>query len=127
MLSLEYVKFHLNEFEQDEMLDSRFTKRLCKFLSAAEVKALGYEFGEGYVHTPKEWTEENVLNQLKDDVEFGYSKAVDQRGISCWLMYNVVNSWCKVLENGLGLDEDDAGNYAINQFTKVAEHYGWEL
>lgn len=77
-------------------------------------------------YTPKEWSEENILEQLKKDVEFGYEKAVDERGISSELMAMVVNAWCKVLQNVLNLEGND-GHYHIKQFTTVAKHYGWEL
>lgn len=35
----------------------------------------------------REWTRENILEQLKSDVEFGFEKALDQRGISASLMW----------------------------------------
>lgn len=62
----------------------------------------------------------------EEDVEFGYMKAVDERGISSELMAMVVNAWCKVLQNGLDLNGND-GWYHKEQFTTVAEHYGWKL
>lgn len=90
----------------------------------------GEKFGFRYTgedeYAPKEWAEENILAQLKEDVEFGYMKAVDERGISSELMAMVVNAWCKILQNGLNLNGND-GWYHIEQFTTVANHYGWEL
>ena len=129
MKTLEWVKKHYSELEEDTWLDRRWTKRFLDFLPVEEWSDYGFELAEGAdisKYTPKEWTEENILDQLKKDVEFGYEKAVDERGISSDLMAMVVNSWCKILENGLNLDGDN-GYYHILQFTTVAEYYGWEL
>lgn len=127
MKSLEYVKTHIDEFEEDDFLDMRWTKRFLDFIPVSEWEGYGFKYnGNPDELTVKEWTEENVLAQLKKDVEFGYEKAMDERGISSELMAMVVNAWCKVLENGLNLDGDD-GWYHVRQFTTVAEHYGWEL
>lgn len=126
MYDIDYVKEHFNEFEKDEFFDRRFTKRFLDFVPVDEYEKYGFKYtGEGEPIT-KEWTEENILEQLKRDVEFGYEKAEDERGISSELMAMVVNAWCKVLQNGLNLDGDD-GYYHIKQFTTVAKHYGWEL
>lgn len=127
MKSLEYVKKHISEFEENDFLDARWTKRFLGFIPVSEWEKYGFRctVNPDDIQT-KEWTEENILAQLKQDVEFGYEKAIDGRGISSELMAMVVNAWCKVLENGLNLDGDD-GWYHIKQFTAVAKHYGWEL
>ena len=124
MKTLKYVIDHYEEFEQDTFLDRRWTKRFLDFLPSEEWGKYGFKIKEGVTHTPVEWTEENILKQLKSDVEFGKEKAEDERGISSELMAMVVNAWCKVLENGLNLDGDD-GWYHHRQFDIVAEHYGW--
>lgn len=126
MIEINYVKEHIDEFEKDNFIDRRFTKRFIDFLPTSEWRQFGFEYKGETEYTPKEWTEENVLSQLREDVEFGYEKAINERGISSELMAMVVNAWCKVLENGLNLDGDD-GYYHIRQFTIVAEHYGWDL
>ena len=127
MKTLDYVKNHIGEFEEDDILDRRFTKRFIDFLPVEEWEQFGFGYCGEDPYVPKEWTEENILAQLKSDVEFGYQKAINERGISSGLMCMVVRAWCKVLENGLELYDDDTGYYSINQFTSVAEHYGWEL
>lgn len=129
MKSLEYVKTHINEFEEDDFLDRRFTKRFLDFIPVEEWEKYGFSVADGVdpkTIKQKEWTEENILKQLHGDVLFGFEKAVDERGISSELMAMVVNAWCKVLENGLNLNGDD-GWYHKRQFTMVAKHYGWEL
>lgn len=106
-------------------LDERFGRRFCDFLTNEQAEQIGWKFKEGYVHQPKAWTEENVLEQLKQDVEFGWEKCCDQRGISASLMADVVQKWCNVLENGLY--DLEYGYYGDNVFKTVAKHYGWEL
>lgn len=127
MKTLDYVKNHIGEFEEDYIFDRRFTKRFIDFLPVEEWEQFGFGYRGEDPYVPKEWTGENILAQLKRDVEFGYQKAINERGISSGLMCMVVRAWCKVLENGLELDDDGTGYYSINQFTSVAEHYGWEL
>lgn len=126
MYDINYVKEHFDEFEEDTFFDRRFTKRFLDFVPTEEYEKYGFKYTGEEELVPKEWTEENILERLKKDVEFGYEKAVEERGISSELMAMVVNAWCKVLQNGLNLDGDD-GYYHIRQFTTVAKHYGWEL
>lgn len=127
MKTLEYVKEHIDEFEEDDFFDRRFTKRFTDFLPEEECAKYGFIYTGNEPYVMREWTEENVLAQLKEDVEFGYMKAVDERGISAELMAMVVRAWCKVLENGFELTDETDGSYHILQFTSVAEHYGWDL
>ena len=126
MYDIDYVKEHFDEFEEDTFFDRRFTKRFLDFIPVEEWEKYGFKYTGEDEYIPKEWTEENILEQLKADVEFGYEKAECGRGISSELMAMVVNAWCKVLQNGLNLDGDD-GYYHRKQFTTVAEYYGWEL
>lgn len=86
------------------VLDDRFGSRLAKFLT--EEQGFKYDGDE-----PKEWTRENILEQLKSDVEFGFEKALDQRGISASLMFYVVLRWNQVLEEGLENYPEE--NYAM--------------
>ena len=126
MKSLDYVKNHIDEFEKDDFVDRRFTRRFLQFIPTDEWETFGFRYTGTEPYVPKEWTEENILAQLRDDVEFGYEKAMNERGISSELMAMVVEAWCNVLDNGLDLDGND-GPYHIRQFTTVAKHYGWEL
>lgn len=126
MKTLEYVKTHIDEFEEDNFLDHRFTKRFVDYLPTEEWEQFGFKYTGDGKRTPKEWTEENILEQLKNDVGFGFGKAIDERGISAELMAMVVRGWCKVLENGLDLTDETDGWYHIEQFKTVAKHYGWD-
>ena len=77
MKTLEYVKNHIDEFERDNFFDERFTRRFLDFIEESEWEKFGFKRTGNFEkqHKPKEWTEENVLRQLKDDVDFGIEKA----------------------------------------------------
>ena len=126
MKTLKYVKNHIEEFEEDNFIDSRFTKRFLDFLPTDEWEKFGFRYTGEKERIPKDWTRENILDQLKEDVLFGYEKAINERGISSSLMASVVNAWCKILEHGLDLNGDD-GYYHIKQFVNVSNYYGWRL
>lgn len=121
-----------NYSDYQTFMDDRFGVRLCQFLTEAEAEKLGFSLSEEAKASgktwasPKEWTKENILSQLKSDVEFGWEKACDERGISSNLMYEVVKAWCKVLENKYA-DFDDYAPYGKPLFRAVANLCGWEL
>ena len=126
MKTLEYVKEHIDEIELDDFLDRRWTKRFLDFLPVEEWENLGFKLTEGAeAIEPKAWTEENVLAQLKEDVEFGIEKAEHHRGISASLMNDVIRSWCIVLENGL--ENTEYGWYGDELLKAVDELYGFGL
>jgi hypothetical protein len=116
------------EIEWETPIDDRFGARLCQFLTEEQMESIGFsmrEYKEQYV--PKEWTRENILEQLKDDVEFGFEKALDQRGISSGLMFDVVRKWNKVLEEGLeDWGEEHYAMYGLPLFKATAVKYGWD-
>jgi len=110
-------------------LDDRFGIRLCEFLTEEQCAKIGFEYKEEYKgkHQPKEWTKENILEQLKADVEFGFEKALDKRGISSGLMFDVVLKWNRVLEDGLeNWDKDEYAQYGLPLFKATAVKYGWD-
>jgi hypothetical protein len=92
----------------------------------------GFTLNEGV--TPEDWnakvkpfTRENILEQLKGDVEFGFEKALNKRGISSSLMFEVVRMWNMILEEGLeNWDEDDYAMYGLPFFKATALKYGFE-
>lgn len=127
MKALEYVKEHIDEIEQDHFLDRRWTKRFLDFIPVEEWENYGFKYTgeETKAPQPMEWTEENVLVQLKKDVEFGIEKAENHRGISASLMYAVVQAWCVILENGL--EDTDYGYYGDKLFKAVDKLYNFGL
>lgn len=126
MKTIEQVLDNYKEFS-DCIFEDRFGKRFSDFLTEEQAASIGWHAKDGYDWPePKEWSEENVLEQLKRDVEFGWEKACDERGISASLMYDVCRAWCKVLENGLE-DFDEYEWYGKPLFKAIAHKYGWEL
>ena len=101
--------------------------RLCQFLTEEQAKTIGFECKEGAtLEPPIPFTEENVLKQLKKDVEFGWEKDCGHRGISSKLMYCVVLAWCKILENEFA-DWDDYAPYGTPLFIAVSNKYGFGI
>jgi len=123
MKTIEEILNNYGEYET--FLDDRFGVRLLDFLTEEQAEQIGFKFKEGYEHVPTEFTETNVLKQLKSDIEFGYSKCLNKRGISAELMSDVVRSWCKVLENGL--ENVDYGWYGDNVFKTIDKYYKFEV
>ena len=121
----------INNYKKWETkLDDRFGVRLCKFLTVEQAEKIGFEFKPEYkdTHIPKEFTRENILEQLTKDVKFGFEKAMNQRGISSGLMFDVVLKWNRVLEEGLeDWEEDNYAPYGIPLFYATAKKYGIEL
>ena len=113
----------------DGAFDGRDKGRFAKFVPFERCSEAGFEPREGMTAEQwgevKPWTEEEVLKQLKDDAEFGLEKAEDERGISSGCMFDVVNMWCHLLENGL--EQDDFYSYGRVLFEGVLSHYGWAV
>lgn len=117
-----------NYKDYEIFLDDRFGARLSQFLTQEQLEKIGFKWNsEEPYPEPKEWTRENILVQLKQDVEFGFEKALDRRGISASLMFYVVLRWNQVLEEGLeDYSEDNYPMYGLPLFKATAEKYGWE-
>ena len=120
----------LSNYKDWEMqLDDRFGSRFIQFLTQEEMQQIGFVLNEQFKDTwqPIEWTRENILERLKKDVDFGFGKALNQRGISASLMFEVVLRWNKILEEGLeNWDEDVYAQYGLPLFKATAVKYGWE-
>lgn len=117
----------VKEQYKSNTIDGRDLYRLMQFIPESELKDFGLELKPEYVGTHKhiDFTRENVLIQLEKDVEFGFEKALDQRGISAWLMAEVVMMWNWVLEEGLE-DFDDYPMYGLPIFKATAVKYGFD-
>ena len=122
------VKWVLDNYDNlKTLMEDRFGKRFASFLSEEQMKQIGLELKEEYKgkHIPKVWNEENVLAQLKEDVAFGIEKALDHRGISASLMFDVCRAWCVVLENGL--ENTEYGWYGDKLFKALDQKYKFGL
>ena len=111
-----------------ETLDGRDLVRLAQFLSVEQIEKMGLSFNspeERETHFPVEFTKENILKQLEKDVAFGFEKALNRRGISSSLMYEVVQMWNQILEEGLE-GFDSYAMYGLPLFKATAVKYGFE-
>lgn len=126
------LKDFLETFEP-EALDGRDAGRLAMFMTTEQlIEKFGSENLNPEVLNPDnqrtviEWTRENILAQLKDDVEFAFNKALGQRGISSSCMFAVVKMWCNALEEGLeNFSDSDYSYYGLPLFKAVAVKYGF--
>lgn len=108
-----------------EALDGRDRLRVADFVPTERLHLLGLEYTGVEPRVPLEWTRENILAQLREDVAFGFEKALNQRGISSALMYDIVRMWNWVLEEGLE-DFDDYPMYGLPVLKATSVKYGWD-
>lgn len=121
MKTLEQIK----DLYQSKAFDGRDLSRLTKFIPQEDLSHFGFEVEEGCTHEPIDFTRENVLNELEEDLEFAFEKALNRRGISAGLMYEVVRMWNWILEEGLE-DFDDYPMYGLPLFKATAIKYGFD-
>lgn len=111
---------------ETQCLDGRDYARLTDFFPVDLWPVFGIRLKEGVIPPAVvDWTEENILRHLKEDVTFGFEKALNKRGISAGLMYEVVKTWLWVLDDDLQ-DHDDYPQYGLPLFKAVAVKYGFE-
>ena len=113
---------------REACLDGRDVARLAEFFDPAQWPLLGVTARDDFdasKFTPKPWTEPAVIEQMRDDVAFGFEKALDQRGISSSLMHDVVKMWLWVLEDSLQ-HMDEYAQYGLPLFKAVAVKYGFD-
>lgn len=110
-------------------LDGRDILRLADFIPEADLPSFGLELKPEHVgkHQSIPFTREAVLKKLEADVAFGFEKALNQRGISSCLMFEVVRMWNWILEEGLeDFDEDNYAQYGLPLFKATAVKYGFD-
>ena len=120
----------ISESYKSNTLDGRDLNRLAQFIPFNMLSSFGLELKEGVTEEEwnknvKEFTKENVLMQLEKDVDFGFEKALGQRGISAGLMVEVVQMWNWILEEGLE-DFNEYPMYGLPIFKATAIKYGFE-
>lgn len=122
MKTLEQVKV----LYKSKTLDGRDLHRLAQFIPKEQLADYGLELKEGFEHNVISFTRENVLKQLEMDVKFGFEKALTQRGISASLMFDVVQMWNWILEEGLeNWDNENYAQYGLPLFKATAVKYGF--
>lgn len=125
MLTKDQILEAVKNGRTSEALDGRDYQRLAVFFDADQLPIFGLALKDGVDWKAKEFTRENVLAQLREDVDFGFEKALDQRGISASLMHSVVQMWMWVLEDDLQ-HMDDYAQYGLPLFKQIAVKYGFD-
>ena len=127
MKTLEYIA----ENYKSNTIDGRDFHRLAQFIPFDMLPKFGIEPSdewndkEKWDAQVKPFTRENILKQLEEDVAFGFDKALNKRGISSGLMYEVVKMWNWILEEGLE-DFDNYPMYGLPLFKATAVKYGFD-
>jgi hypothetical protein len=109
-----------------QTLDGRDITRLIDFIPEEDLPSFGVTLKPEYVgkHEAKPLTREAVLEQLKEDVAFGFEKALNRRGLSAGMMFQVVQMWNWILEEGLeDFSEGDYAMYGLPLFKATAVKY----
>jgi hypothetical protein len=123
MKTLEQIK----NLYKSNTIDGRDLNRLAQFIPEEQLKDFGLILRKGETHKAIPYTRENVLSQLEKDVDFGFEKALGQRGISSSLMFNVVKMWNWILEEGLeDWPDDNYAQYGLPLFKATAIKYGFQ-
>lgn len=127
MLSKEFVLEAVRNGRTSDCLDGRDYARLVEFFSPEDWAVFGFKLKAGVEPDPmREWDREIILAQMKEDVNFGFKKALSKRGISAGLMHKVVKLWLWVLEDDLLDRADDLyAQYGLPLFAAVARKYGF--
>jgi len=109
-----------------ECLDGRDYCRLAAFFPATDWPTFKVIKTDGTNTDPViDFTEENVLKQLKEDLAFGFNKALDKRGLSADAMHTVVQMWLWVLDAEDEFLTVDYAQYGLPLFKAVALKYGF--
>lgn len=113
---------------EPQALDGRDVARLMVFANEDQLRKAGFRLTsdakEGRVVVP--FTKQNVLTLLKGDLEFAFKKALDKRGISSWSMFEVIQMWNWVLEEGLeDFSHNDYTQYGLPLYKATALKYGF--
>lgn len=110
-----------------QCIDARDMVRIAQFLPDEQLHKIGFSIKEGSEKRTNipEWNRENILENLKGDIAFGFEKALNKRGISSLLMFNVVLMWNWILEEGLEDYKGPYEQYGLPLFKATAEKYGF--
>ena len=125
MLDRKQILEAIEAGKKSECLDGRDFSRLCEYLPVKDWEKLGFSLKKG-VKPPraKSITKQNILNQLKSDLEFAFEKALNQRGISSSCMYEVIKMWMWVLDDPLQ-NFDEYTMYGLPLYKTTALKYGF--
>jgi len=126
MKTREQILDAIKNGKKSECLDGRDFSRLCDYFPVEDWGMMGFSLRDGVEKPePKEFTKENILNNLKHDLDFAFEKAIDQRGISSSFMFDVIKMWMWVLDDKL-MDFNDYAMYGLPLYKAVAKKYSLE-
>lgn len=114
--------------KESQCIDRRDYERLAVFFDTPDLALLGVGLRKGVTERGEilELTEDTVKARLKCDVDFGFEKALDKRGLSSAMMHHVVKMWLWVLDDELQeFDEDNYAQYGLPLFKAVALKFGF--
>lgn len=127
MLTKNQVMEFVKNGKESDCMDNRDYYRLADFFEESEHSVFGVKLNEDCKSSfkPKDWNLDNIISDLKRDVDFGFEKALNKRGISASLMSDVVYMWLWILEDDLQ-NFDDYPEYSLPLFKSVAVKYGFD-
>lgn len=127
MLTQDQILDAVKSGRHSNCLDGRDYGRLATFFPVSEWEHFGVKLREG-AEPPAQrpWSRDEILKQLAADVDFGFEKALYQRGISSSFMYHVVKMWLWVLDDEELADFDAYAQYGLPLFKAVAVKYGFD-
>lgn len=78
----------------------RDINRLLPYLTYNEAKDIfGDIFDKQNWLITKLWSEKTIMEDIRSSLKFAFEKALDQRGISSWLMHGVMRMWMWVIQD----------------------------
>jgi len=123
MLDRKQILEAIEAGKESQCLDGRDYSRLCIYFSVEDWGKLGFSLKEGEKPPKaKPLTKQNILKQLKSDLEFAFEKALNQRGISSSFMYEVIKMWMWILEDSLQ-HWDEYAQYGLPLYKATALKY----
>lgn len=113
---------------QSQCFDGRDISRLIPFMTGEQILALNSAYGEFDLskYPQEEFTKENVLAYVARDLDFAFEKALNRRGISSGLMFEVMKMWAWVLDDWPSLinwPDENYAQYGLPLFKAFAQHY----
>lgn len=124
----EQILTEIKAGRKSRCMDGRDYSRLTVFFPASDFETLGFTPKEGLdasIFKPLDLTRENVIDAMGKDLTFAFEKALNRRGISAGLMYEVIRTWLWVLDDPLQ-DHNEYAQYGLPLFKAVALKFGFD-
>lgn len=126
MLTQNQVLDAIKGGREAQAVDGRDYGRLVEFFPIEHWELLGYKLSDGAApRDPKPWTEDLILEQLREDVGFGFEKALNKRGASASCMAEVVRMWMWILEEPDPMETEGYAQYGLPILKATALKFGF--